>query len=157
MKSKKPITLKHKILLFTILLFVLPAILGSFIPRSVGEPWRSDQLMDPAELARIINDPHAHQPVLLSIGPAAVIKNSVDIGPTQDRVNLERLRVELENLSRQSDIVIYCGCCPFKNCPNIRPAFRLLNEMKFERHKLLNLSRNIKMDWIDKGYPVTED
>lgn len=148
--------LKHKLLLFAILLFVLPTISGSFRLRSVGEPWRSDQLMDPAELARIISDPHAHQPVLFSIGPAAVIKNSIDIGPTQDKANLERLRVELDKLSRVSDVIIYCGCCPFKNCPNIRPAFSLMNEMKFERHKLLNISRNIKMDWIDKGYPVNE-
>jgi hypothetical protein len=26
--------------------------------------------------------------------------------------------------------------------------------MKFERQKLLNLPKNIKVDWIDKGYPV---
>jgi len=110
--------------------------------------------MDPAELARIIIDPQAPQPVLLSIGPAAVIKNSIDIGATNDKANLERLRVELDKLSRQSDVVIYCGCCPFNHCPNIRPAFKLMNEMKFERHKLLNLPKNIKVDWIDKGYPM---
>ena len=149
--------LRYKLLLYATLLFVLPTMSSRFRPRSVVEPWRSDQLLDPAELAaRIIRDLHAHQPVLLSIGPAAVIKNSIDVGPTQDKANLERLRVELDKLSRKSDVVIYCGCCPFKNCPNIRPAFRLMNEMKFERHKLLNLSSNIKMDWIDKGYPVNE-
>jgi thiosulfate/3-mercaptopyruvate sulfurtransferase len=148
---------KHKLLLSATLLLVLLTILSSFGPPSDGEPWRSDQLMDPGELARIISDPLAHQPVLLSIGPAAVIKNSIDIGPTQDKANLEKLRVELDKLSRTSDVVIYCGCCPFKNCPNVRPAFSLMNEMKFERHKLLNLSRNIKVDWIDKGYPVNEN
>jgi len=110
--------------------------------------------MDPADLARLLSEPHAHQPILLSIGPAAVIKNSIDIGATHEKVNLERLRVELDKLSRETDVVIYCGCCPFKSCPNIRPAFSLMNEMKFERHKLLNLPKNIKVDWIDKGYPV---
>ena len=149
--------LRNNLLLFAIVLLVLPAISTSFRSRSTGEPWRSDQLMDPADLARIISDPNARQPVLLSIGPAAVIKNSIDIGPTQDKANLERLRVELDKLSRASDVIIYCGCCPFKNCPNIRPAFSLMNEMKFEHHKLLNISRNIKMDWIDKGYPLNED
>ena len=145
---------KPILLLFTVSLFVVSIILSSFRPRSGDEPWRPDQLMDPAELARIIIDPQAPQPVLLSIGPAAVIKNSIDIGATNDKANLERLRVELDKLSRQSDVVIYCGCCPFNHCPNIRPAFKLMNEMKFEHHKLLNLPKNIKVDWIDKGYPV---
>jgi len=52
--------------------------------------------------------------------------------------------------------VIYCGCCPFEHCPNVRPAFQLLNEMKFTNQKLLNLSTNLKTDWIDKGYPVAK-
>ena len=43
---------------------------------------------------------------------------------------------------------------PYKNCPNVRPAFTLLNEMKFTNHKLLDLPANLKVDWIDKGYPM---
>ena len=27
-------------------------------------------------------------------------------------------------------------------------------DKKFNNHKLLNLPHNIKMDWIDKGYPT---
>jgi thiosulfate/3-mercaptopyruvate sulfurtransferase len=148
--------MKTKLILlpFTVSLFAVSFILSSFSPRSSGEPWRPDQLMDPAVLARLISDPQAHQPVLISVGPAAVIKNSVDIGATHEKTNLKRLRVELDHLSRVSEVVVYCGCCPFNHCPNIRPAFNLMNEMKFERHKLLNLPKNIKVDWIDKGYPV---
>ena len=145
---------KLSLLRFTVSLFVISFILSSFGPRSGGEPWRPDQLMEPADLARLISDPQAHHPVLLSIWPAAVIKNSIDIGATHEKANLKRLRIELDKLSRESEVVIYCGCCPFNHCPNIRPAFNLMNEMKFERHKLLNLPKNIKVDWIDKGYPV---
>lgn len=121
------------------------------------EPWRPDQLMDAGDLARLISDSIASQPMLLSIGPAAVIKNSIDIGAVHEQANFEKLAFELDKLSRDSVVVIYCGCCPFNHCPNIRPAFRLMNEMKFTRHKLLNLPRNIKMDWLDKGYPVNEN
>jgi hypothetical protein len=78
----------------------------------------------------------------------------LDIGPAHEKTNLDRLKQELENLPRNADIVIYCGCCPFEHCPNIRPAFRLLNEMKFTNQKLLNIPHNIKTDWMDKGYPV---
>jgi len=55
--------------------------------------------MDPVDLARLLSEPHAQQPVLLSIGPATVIKNSIDIGATNDKANQERLRVELDKLS----------------------------------------------------------
>jgi hypothetical protein len=36
----------------------------------------------------------------------------------------------------------------------VRPAFKLLNDLQFTNAKLLDLSHNLKADWIDKGYPV---
>jgi thiosulfate/3-mercaptopyruvate sulfurtransferase len=120
------------------------------------EPWTENQLMPPAELAKVINDKKAHQPVVFSIGPGAIIKGSIDIGPGRDKGNLAKLKEALSKLPKDANIVIYCGCCPFEHCPNIRPAFQLLNEMKFTNQKLLNLQKNIKVDWIDKGYPVSE-
>ncbi|HCS20823.1 MAG TPA: hypothetical protein DIW47_09730 [Bacteroidetes bacterium] len=59
-------------------------------------------------------------------------------------------------MSRDAEIIIYCGCCPFSDCPNIRPAFEVLNELKFTNPKLLNLPKNLKADWIDKGYPMND-
>lgn len=134
-------------------LFAATIAFSSFKQTTGDEPWTAGQLMAPADLARIINDPKAKQPVVFSMGPQAVIKNSIDIGPAKEKENLQKLKQELSKLSKDADIVIYCGCCPFKDCPNIRPAFSLLNKMKFTRHKLLNLPKNIKVDWIDKGYP----
>ncbi len=72
----------------------------------------------------------------------------------KDSINLLKWKNELQKLPRNTDIVIYCGCCPFEHCPNIRPAFKLLNDMGFTNQKLLNLSHNLKADWIDKGYPI---
>lgn len=110
--------------------------------------------MEPAELARIINDTKARKPFIYSIGPGADIKGSIETGPAKEEKNLARLKDALGKLKKDDDIVIYCGCCPFEHCPNIRPAFNLLTDMKFTRHKLLNLAHNLKTDWIDKGYPV---
>lgn len=118
------------------------------------EPWRQDQLMNPADLARKLNDGIGKKPVIFSIGPAGTIKGAVDIGPSSETKNFDKLRQELGRLPKETNIVIYCGCCPFEHCPNIRPAFSLLNEMKFTNHKLLNLPHNLKADWIDKGYPM---
>lgn len=121
--------------------------------RQQEEPWKENQLMPPAELANLINDPSAEKPVIFSIGPGAYIKGSIDIGPAREKANLEKLKQQLSSLPKNKQIVIYCGCCPFVHCPNIRPAFALLNEMHFTRHRLLNLASNLKVDWIDKGFP----
>jgi len=134
----------------TVVLFVLVV---AFI-KSQNEPWTSTQLESPEVLARTINDPKAEKPILYSVGPGAMIKGSIDIGPAKDSANLAKLKQMLEHLPKDADIVIYCGCCPFVHCPNIWPAFMMLNQMKFTNHKLLNLEHNIKIDWINKGYPV---
>ncbi|HEY4150143.1 MAG TPA: rhodanese-like domain-containing protein, partial [Chitinophagaceae bacterium] len=139
--------MKH--ILFFLLSFVVIAVSANGSRHKGGnEPWTEDQLLAPADLAKIISDPHAKQPVIFSVGPGAVIKGSIDIGPARDKENLDKLKKQLLALPKDADIIIYCGCCPFEHCPNVRPAFSLLNEMQFTHHKLLNLEHNIKIDWI---------
>ncbi|WP_420146533.1 rhodanese-like domain-containing protein [Spirosoma sp.] len=121
-----------------------------------AEPWRPDQLMEPADLATLIERADAKKPLIISIGPAATIKNSVGVGPASEVENVAALEKLLNKEPKNREIVIYCGCCPFKNCPNVRPAFTKLNEMGFKNHKLLNLAKNLKTDWLDKGYPAVE-
>ena len=77
------------------------------------------------------------------------------INTPEDKENLKKLKELLSKEKKDKEIVIYCGCCPFKNCPNIRPAFSLLNSMKFTQHKLLDLPHNLKADWINYDYPMT--
>jgi hypothetical protein len=117
------------------------------------EPWTESQLMAPADLAAMISDPLAKKPVIICVGPGALIKGSVDAGPAKEKANLEKLKTELDRLPKETEVVIYCGCCPFDHCPNIRPAFTMLNEMKFTRGRLLNIEHNLGTDWVSKGYP----
>ena len=129
-------------------------IFSSFKKQQQEEPWTQEQLLDPADLAKTLDNSKAKQPYVYSIGPGATIKGSIDIGPAQDKKNLNKLKQQLSKLPKDADIVIFCGCCPFQHCPNIRPAFTLLNDMNFTNQKLLSLQHNIKVDWIDKGLPV---
>lgn len=130
--------------------------LTSFKQRNNPEPWTEKQLLAPEDLARSLNGPTARRPVVICVGPGALIKGSLDMGPAHEKGNYEKLKLQLEKYSRDADIVIYCGCCPFAHCPNIRPAFSLMNEMGFTHQRLLNISTNIKTDWISKGYPVNK-
>lgn len=120
-----------------------------------SDPWTQNQLMPPAQLAKIISE-GTKQPIIFSIGFDAIIKGSIDIGAAKEKGNLGKFKQQLSKLPKDANIVIYCGCCPFAPCPNIRPAFNLLKEMKFTNYKLLSLQKNIKADWIDKGYPITK-
>jgi thiosulfate/3-mercaptopyruvate sulfurtransferase len=124
--------------------------------QNTPEPWTTNQLLEPAALAATINNPSAAKPVIFSIGPAGLIKGATDIGPANEDDNLEKLKNELSKLPKNTAIVVYCGCCPFEHCPNIRPAFKLLNQMGFTNQKLLNLSDNLRVDWISKGYPMAD-
>lgn len=134
----------------------LIVILFTQVSWKTDEPWRPDQLLEPADLANTILTPEAAKPLIISIGPAASIKTSVGVGPAQEADNLAKLEKLVAKEPKNRAIVIYCGCCPFKDCPNVRPAFAKLNELGFTNHKLLNLSKNLKTDWLDKGYPVVE-
>jgi rhodanese-related sulfurtransferase len=115
------------------------------------ENWTSKQLMEPSELAQIIGS-EKNVPVIISVRPAATIPNSIDAGMAKE--NLDTFKNKLSALPKDTKIVIYCGCCPFEHCPNVRPAIAALKEMKFTNYRLLDLPHNIKADWIDKGYPV---
>lgn len=123
---------------------------------SESEPWTNSQLIAPADLASKLVHPETNKLLVYCIGPGALIRGSFDMGPAHEKENLEKFKQTLEKLPRNADIVIYCGCCPFERCPNIRPAFSLLVKMKFINARLLNLEHNIRTDWVAKGYPSVE-
>jgi len=139
----------------SILTAILLIMIGASFMKRQTEPWRPDQLMEPKDLAAILNSSTIAKPLIISVGPAGLIKDAVDIGPAHEKENFDKLKEFLSKEKKDRQIVIYCGCCPFEHCPNIRPAFKLLNEMKFTNQKLLNLSHNLKADWINNGYPMT--
>ena len=143
---------------YRLVFLLICALAAGFMKYNAGssnaqEPWTKAQLMAPADLAALINNPGTKKPLIFSVGPGALIKGSADMGPVNEKENLDKLKTALGKLPKDTYLVVYCGCCPFEHCPNIRPAFHLLNDMKFSNARLLNLEHNIKTDWVSKGYP----
>ena len=126
------------------------------IKPNLSEPWTESQLLAPADLAAQLEHPGVHKPLVYCVGPGALILGSVDMGPAHEKENLDKLKKALGKLPSDAQVVIYCGCCPFEKCPNIRPAFSLLVEMKFTNARLLNLEHNIRTDWVARGYPSVQ-
>ena len=123
------------------------------------DPWKPSDLMPPATLASRLADATASKPVILFIGfevlyHGAHIPNAVYVGAASKPEGLEALRKAVAGLARNKEIVIYCGCCPFDRCPNVRPAFAELRRLGFEKISVLSLPSNTATDWIGKGYPV---
>ena len=120
----------------------------------IKDPWNKSQLMEPAYLVSLLKNPNAVKPLIFNIGVVEDIKGAKNMGGASEKENLQKFKKTIASLPKKSSVVIYCGCCPFSRCPNIRPAFKALQEAGLTNAKLLNLPTNIKTDWINKGYPL---
>jgi hypothetical protein len=97
--------------------------------------------------------------VVAYIGPAVLyrqghIPGASLHGPASTPQGLSELKRWAESLPRATDLVIYCGCCPIADCPNLRPGFEALRTIGFKRLRVLILPNNFGTDWVAKGYPV---
>jgi thiosulfate/3-mercaptopyruvate sulfurtransferase len=137
----------------TILAFIVS---GAFAYQASTIP--PSHLINPEDLAKILQSPKAEKPLLIHVGFHVLyvqghIPASEYIGPASDRNALERLRKRVESLPRNKFIVIYCGCCPWNHCPNLKPADDALHAMGFTNVKALYIADNIVTNWRDKAYP----
>jgi thiosulfate/3-mercaptopyruvate sulfurtransferase len=122
-------------------------------------PAAAPQRIEPEELAKIVGASSGEKPRILMVGPhsfygEAHIPGSEFIGATKDEAGLEALRDHVKGWSKDQFIVLYCGCCPWNMCPNVRPAYQQLAELGFTHVKMLYIDKNFGTDWVKKGYPV---
>jgi hypothetical protein len=154
--------MKNKFLILAAVLFTaLLALAQNTASRGNDLPPGSPQLMQPEELAKVIQSTTGQKPVVLYVGPRtfyvqAHISGAEYIGPTSKPDGLGKLRARAKSLARDSVVVIYCGCCPWEHCPNIRPAYAELEKMGFQKLRVLYLTNSFGTNWVDKGYPVAK-
>ena len=122
-----------------------------------ADPWNSDQLIQPQQLATELAGPADSKPRVVCVGfkflyESGHVPGSAFYGPTREAAKLHDLQTAAKAWPRGHEIVIYCGCCPLKQCPNVRPAFAALKAMGFTRLRLLDLETDFRTDW--KGLPV---
>lgn len=117
------------------------------------------QLMQPDELNRLLRSASAEKPLILQVGShmmfaQAHIPGSQYAGAGSQAEGIQQLRGRVASIPHSRFIVLYCGCCPWNRCPNVGPAFSLLQQLGFTRVKVLYLANNFGADWAGKGYPV---
>ncbi|HVO63792.1 MAG TPA: hypothetical protein VMT53_22910 [Terriglobales bacterium] len=120
----------------------------------------AQDLIQPAELAKM-GKRTSEKPLMIQVGSRVLyeeahIPGSEYIGPASSPEGREKLRKRLESVSRLKVVVLYCGCCPWSHCPNVKPAWDLVHSLGFSRAKVLYISNNFGTDWVDKGYPTAK-
>jgi hypothetical protein len=124
-----------------------------------ADPWTAAQTVQPAQLVIELQqekDPHV---LVIYVGVKTLyngghIPGAVYYGPGSVEQVISDLKKYAATLPKNSNVVLYCGCCPLEKCPNLRPAFTALKDLGFARLRVLLLPTNFNADWVEKGYPV---
>ena len=124
-----------------------------------ADPWPPSQTIEPGQLAKMLTDKYSSVPTVVFVGFRSLyvgghVPDAAFHGTGSSEPGLAELKAWAATLSRSTDLVIYCGCCPFDKCPNVRPAYTALADMGFKKLRVLDLPTSFAVDWAGKGYPL---
>ncbi len=117
--------------------------------------------IEPDALAKMLQNARGEKPVVLHVGfknfyDQAKIPGSDYAGPCSKPEGLALLRKRASSLQKKQLIVLYCGCCPWDKCPNIKPAYEALHALGFTNVKVVHIADNFGANWVDAGLPTTK-
>jgi len=142
---------------------ILAAIAVLFVAQAAGQAAAipTTRLINPEDLVKLLQTPGKEKPLMIQVGShvlfsQAHIPGSEYIGPASTESGVQQLRKRVESQPRTRFIVLYCGCCPWGRCPNVKPADDALHAMGFTNVKVLYIADNFGTNWEDKGYPVAK-
>lgn len=117
-------------------------------------PW-----MAPEALAARLAEVQSGKLVVLYVGPHALfgrghVPGAREVGEAGTEEGLAALQLALRDIPASTDVVLYCGCCPVRSCPNVRPASAALKASGRNNAYMLDLPTRFATDWAEHGYPV---
>jgi thiosulfate/3-mercaptopyruvate sulfurtransferase len=133
---------------------------GAARQEKTAEPWTDAQILHAGDLeAELRNARVGSAPAVVYVGFRTLfegghVPEASFHGTASTEKGLAELKKSLAALPRSTNLVVYCGCCPFDRCPNIRPAYKALHEMGFTHVRVLVLPTSFAADWVEKGYPI---
>lgn len=116
-------------------------------------------LLPPSALAARVDEIKAGKIAVLYVGPDALfgrghVPGARQIGSVSSDEGRRALSEAIAKVPAETEIVLYCGCCPVESCPNVRPASAVLRTLGRANARVLDLPTRFATDWADKGYPV---
>jgi thiosulfate/3-mercaptopyruvate sulfurtransferase len=135
----------------------VPAIRGD--EKQSADPWTSAQTLQADEFAYALGEKNGTPPTVVYVGFRTLfagghIPGATFHGSASNEQGLAELKKWADSLPRTASLVIYCGCCPFEKCPNIRPAFTAISGMGFKKVRVLVLPTSFVKNWAEKDYPI---
>ena len=126
---------------------------------TASNPWTAAQVIQPSKLAAMLSNSKGAKPVILQVGFQVLYRSkhvpgSIYAGPASKPEGLQTLQQAVHGLPKNTEIYLYCGCCPIYRCPNIRPAFQTLQAMGYTHLHVLMLETNFGRDWVAHSYPI---
>lgn len=116
-------------------------------------------LLSAATLAARIDDVRSGKVAVFYVGPEALfgrghIPGARPLLSLDSEDGRKKLNEALAAVPVETEIVLYCGCCPVRNCPNVRPASAAVRALGRANAYVLDLPTRFSADWSAKGYPV---
>jgi thiosulfate/3-mercaptopyruvate sulfurtransferase len=138
-------------------LILLGSSLHAGARRGEDEPWNAAEALSPTDAAKLLGE--SSKPSIIYVGPHALyrqghVPGAVLHGPASQAAGLEDLKQWAAGRRRSDPVVIYCGCCPIDQCPNVRPAFKALRELGFTNLRVVVMPTSFQKDWVDASLPV---
>ncbi len=124
---------------------------------NASDPWTANEIAQPKTLAGRLQA--SERPPIFYVGFPVLYRDGAHVagaalaGPCSKAEGLKALKKAVAALPHDKELFIYCGCCPFIKCPNIRPAYTALHDLGFTNVKVVMIETNLHTDWIEKGYP----
>ena len=139
-------------------LLALP-VAGAGLAMAAPPGWSDGEFIDSKTLVGRLDQAKAGKLLILHVGFNVLYRSkhipySLYVGPGNRQDGVEALTRAVAGKPKTTEIVIYCGCCPWSHCPNMRPAMDTLKALGYSRVKALMLGTNFSEDWIQLGYPV---
>ena len=126
---------------------------------SFADDWKDSDTIQPKALATRISANEKNKPLILQVGfgfqyRMKHIPGAVYAGPGNKPEGLDKLKAAVAGVPKDREIILYCGCCPWDKCPNMKPSFALLRNAGFKNVKAVVIEKDFGANWIDMGYPV---
>jgi thiosulfate/3-mercaptopyruvate sulfurtransferase len=119
----------------------------------------SETTVAPEDLAARFKTETKVRPLVVHVGFPVLyrsthITDSQYAGPGSKAEGIEDLKRLVSGEPHDREIILYCGCCPWEKCPNVRPALQAIRDLGFKNVKALMIPTNLAKDWVEPGYPT---
>ena len=138
--------------------FCTSLLIGTIRAMAADSPWKDSDIIQPKDLAARIAAKDS-KALIVHVGftlhyKQKHIPGAIYAGPGNKPEGLDKLKAAVADVPKDREIILYCGCCPWDKCPNMKPSFAQLRDAGFKNVKAMVIEQNFGADWIDKGYPV---